>query len=366
MPEFVLPSFAIGTGGLAGNPQNSALNTDLEVQISVIRESLQQFKAHHMRVWIDSALHYGAGNALKAIGMALGKEPGKDTVLSIKVGRILEAPTPDTPYEPSSFCGEAHFNRRFDYSESGVLRAFRQSFEFLNAGRVQQGWQPVEPGDLDMVVFVHDPETGVHGDKTDFIIQQVRHEALPALRELRRTGKIKAVGVGTNEITCALKLAGHADLDLLMIAGRLTLLSNSALRAPAQIQQDTAGLTELLQEAKKHRKSIISAAPGQSGMLYEGGTWYNYQPAPNEIITFRESIRAVFDKYHVPLTAGALQFPLLAGAKAIVCGICSNQELANNLAYFSHNIPQALWCDLEAQDLIGRIILKNGSPVNAA
>lgn len=352
LTEFILPNFAIGTGGLSGNPQNTALPTDLETQVAVIKESLRQFKAWGMRPWIDTALHYGAGNALKAIGLALDKHPDKDIILSIKVGRILEEPTPDNPYQPGPFRGEACLNRRFDYSEAGVLRAFEQSFEFLNKERLQQGGPLIEPDDLEVVVFVHDPERGTHGKGTGQTIHQVRNQALPALNQLKTSRKIKAIGIGTNEVACALQFVDYPHLDSVMVAGRLTLLSNDAPQAPEQIRQDTTGLLELLQKVKRYDKFLISAAPGQSGMLYKGGNWYNYQPASEEVISFRDKINAVFDKYSVPLSAGALQFPLLAGARAVVCGICSNSELAGNLTDFSCRIPTALWLDLESQNLI--------------
>src|ERR1700730_12272529 len=130
--SFNIPNFAVGTGGLSGNPQDISIPTDRDTQVKVLQESLRQFRAHRMRPWIDTALHYGSGNVLKAIGLALGERPDEDITLSIKVGRILEEPTADTPYEPGPFRGEAHLNRRFDYSAKGVQRALDQSFEFLN------------------------------------------------------------------------------------------------------------------------------------------------------------------------------------------------------------------------------------------
>lgn len=340
---------AIGTGGLSGNPQDTSLPTDLDTQVNVLQDSLRQFEGHGMRPWIDTALHYGAGNALTAVGLALDEHPDKNVVLSFKVGRILEEPTPDRPYEQGDFRGEGKFNRTFDYSREGIQRAFEQSFEFLNKGRKERGWPPIQPGDLDTIVFVHDPEQGTHGEKTPQIVQQVRDEALPALNELKASGKIKAIGIGTNEIACARNFVDHPNLDIVMVAGRLTLLSNGSPEAPDQIKQDNEGLSDLLKEVRKYNKHFISAAPGQSGLLYEDGKWYNYAPASQEIIEFKDKIKEVCDKHSTPLSTAALQFPGLAGASAIVCGICSSKELENNLEDFSQPIPKELWAELKSK-----------------
>lgn len=350
-PPFTLPSFAVGTGGLSGNPEDLSLPTGLVAQAKVLREALAQFRVHRLSPWIDTALHYGAGNALRAIGIALGEHPDPRITLSIKVGRVLEKPTAEKPYEPSSFSGEPPLNRRFDYSRKGTLDAFEQSFEFLNKDRIAYGWQPIRPEDLNTVVFVHDPESGAHGERTDQIVAQVKNEALPALAELKAQGKIKAIGVGTNEVAAARALIDDPNLDIAMMAGRFTLLANGASNAPAQIQQDTKGLAELLQAAREQGKQIVTAAPGNSGILY-GGKWYNYTPATPEVAAFKDAVKAVFDRHNVPLAAGALQFPMLAGASAVVCGPCSAREAEESMVNFTRSIPQQLWTDLAAQNLI--------------
>jgi D-threo-aldose 1-dehydrogenase len=350
--QFELPIFCLGTGGLAGNPQDASLPTDQATQVKILEYALAQFHAHGMRPWIDTALHYGAGNALKSIGLALGEHPNKDIVLSIKVGRVLEKPTPAEPYEQGPFKGEGEYNRRFDYSIEGTLGAFNQSFEFLNEERLKHGWRAIKPQDINTIVFVHDPERRAHGDKADGIIKQVKDEAFPALATLKREGKIKAIGVGTNEIACALQLVEHPDLDLVMVAGRFTLLSNHAAKAPQEILDDTQGLLTLLDKVHELGKRIICAAPGNSGLLYEGGSWYNYKPASTEVMAFRNQIKSVTEKHNVPLAAAALQFPLMAGASAVVCGAASSEELSKTLADFKRPIPPALWKELQKSELI--------------
>lgn len=351
--DFILPRFAVGTGAISGFPEDTTLPTDLEAQVALVKDALEQFKNRGMRPWIDTALHYGAGNALIAIGEALGNNPASIT-LSIKTGRILEKRpehiTPDGPFR-----GEGPYLRRFDYSREGTLGAVEQSFEFLNRNRIKLGWKTVKLEDLNTVVYVHDPESGVHGENTERVIRQVKEEALPALAELKKEGKIKAIGVGTNEIACACALVAHPDLDIVMVAGRLTLLAHHAFGAPQEVLYDTEGLPELLQEVRKHGKQVVSAAPGSSGILY-GGTWYNYKPASQEVLEFRDRMAEACQKHGVSLSAAALQFPARAGARAVVPGPASLEQLRKSFDNFIYPIPDALWETMEAQGLIDNTI----------
>lgn len=350
---FTLPPIAIGTAGIAGNPQDKSLVVgSIEQQAEVVSDALLQCKIRKMRPWIDTALHYGAGNALKSIGLGIGPKIPKDLTLSIKVGRYLETPSEFYPYEQGPFAGEARMTRVFDYSAPGVMRAFDQSFKFLNHYRKDKGWKEIRPEDINTIVFVHDPEQGVHGEKTAEIMQQVRKEALPTLQKLKEKGEIKAIGLGCNEVACANELADAPQLDLIMVAGRLTLMSNENPNAPDEIQRDTKGLTELLEKVKAKGKQFIAAAPGQSGILYPGGNWYNYRKASDEIMKYRDDIEAVCNKHSIKLTSAALNFPLLAGASAVVAGPSSPKEVAVCLDDFHAEVKPELWKELEEKKLI--------------
>jgi D-threo-aldose 1-dehydrogenase len=136
------------------------------------------------------------------------------------------------------------------------------------------------------------------------------------------------------------------------VAGRFTLLSNGSPEAPDEVKHDTRHLPELLSKVREHGKHLVSAAPGQSGLLYEGGRWYNYRPVSQEVMRFRNKIKEVCDRHNVPLSAAALQFPALGGASAVVCGASSAAELQNSLKDFDRPLPVALWQELEARHLI--------------
>jgi D-threo-aldose 1-dehydrogenase len=87
-----------------------------------------------------------------------------------------------------------------------VRRSLEESLERLGLDRVD-------------IVLVHDPD--------DFM-EQAADEAYPALAELRAQGAVRAVGAGMNSATALAWLVERCDLDCVLVAGRYTLLDDSA------------------------------------------------------------------------------------------------------------------------------------------
>jgi D-threo-aldose 1-dehydrogenase len=76
---------------------------------------------------------------------------------------------------------------------------------------------------------------------------------------------------------------------------------------------------------------------------------YNYAPAGTAILRRALRLRDICDRYGVPLAAAALQFPLRHPAvSAALVGVRSADEVAENMALVSMDIPAALWSDLDA------------------
>ncbi|WP_164503820.1 aldo/keto reductase [Rickettsiales endosymbiont of Stachyamoeba lipophora] len=347
-----LPPIALGTATIAGGMPNKSLAMNVNQQAEIIRQAIELYKKYNLELWIDTAPLYGNGNALIATGIALGEHPSSVT-LSIKVGRILEQVTDNKPYVPGPFAGEGHYNIRFDYSIKGINNSFKQNFEFLNKARKERGWSELAPKDFkNLIIFIHDPETGMHGANTGVIIKQVKKEALPALNELKKQKQLTHIGVGTNEVDAALELVDSKFLDIIMVAGRFTLLANKAPKAPKEIKEDTAKTIELLNAAKQHAKYLVSASPGNSGLMYPGGNWYNYKTASAEILEFRDKIIKVFDKYHLPIDAGIFRFPIEAGAVATVMGALTSEQIEANLKSFKTKVPLELWQELQEEGLV--------------
>ena len=167
--------------------------------------------------YVDTAPLYGSGRSERLVGEALSALSGDDFVLSTKVGRLLE-PVEDSS-APDRSSDLPPMEPVFDYSRDGVLRSVEDSLERTGLDRVD-------------VLYVHDPDEGRSVDdlyESPGHYRQVIDEALPALVELRSQGVIKAVGVGMNGWQMLAQFARDGDFDCFLLAGRYTLLDQSAL-----------------------------------------------------------------------------------------------------------------------------------------
>ena len=206
----------------------------------------------------DTAPHYGAGLSEQRLGAALRDRPRDEYVLSTKVGRLLVAGTPGESTGADIFAESSGLGRVRDYSPDGVRRSLEQSLDRLGLDRAD-------------VVHVHDAE--------EHLDQAIR-EAVPALVELREQGAIGAVSVGIDHPAAAVRFVREADLDCVLIAGRYTLLDQSAA-------------TELLPLCRQRGVAVLAAAPFNSGVLADPrpGATYWYRAAPPDIVEARAAHR---------------------------------------------------------------------------
>jgi D-threo-aldose 1-dehydrogenase len=206
---------------------------------------------------------------------------------------------------------------RFDYSRDATLASLESSLRRLGRDRVD-------------VVHVHDP---------DDHMQQAMEHCVPTLVQLRDEGVITAVSVGTMVCATALTMLAEADVDLIMIANRLTLLDHSAL-------------DELVPACDSRGVPLVAAAVFNSGLLasQRPGVWFDYAPASSALVERAKRAAAICATHGVPLRAAALQFPLRFGpVAAVVAGMANAAQVAENIELMNVNIPQALWDELDAE-----------------
>ena len=103
-----------------------------------------------------------------------------------------------------------------------------------------------------------------------------------------------------NEWQACAALAEQGDFDLFLLAGRYTLLEQEALDSflPLCVQRGIG---------------IIVGGPYNSGILATGpkpGAFYNYEPAPPEIVARVDRLQRVCRSHGVALAEAALAFPL--------------------------------------------------------
>ncbi|MES2974551.1 MAG: aldo/keto reductase [Pseudomonadota bacterium] len=285
----------------------------------------------------DTAPHYGHGLSERRLGDALRHRPRDEFVLSSKVGRLL------TPHEGAARAQHSYvdilpFNQHWDYSAAGTRRSVEDSLQRLGLARLD-------------AAFVHDPDAATHGDRAPEVLRQVIAETLPALGQLKREGLIRQIGLGTNDVAVVLQVLREvpreAALDVLMLAGRYSLLDHSAL-------------PELLPLCLARGVRIALGGVFNSGILATGVRGaggavptFNYAPASPEWLARTGRIEAVCEAQGIPLRAAALQFPLAHPAVDIVMlGARKAAEWDDAQAMLAHPIPPQFWHALRAQGLL--------------
>ena len=150
--------------------------------------------------YFDTAPLYGHGLSEKRVGATLATLPRDEFVLSTKVGRLLVPATEGERYagmhdaEPVAI--------RYDYSYDAVRRSLESSLERLGLDRVD-------------ILLCHDIDVWTHGDAQPGIFEAARDGALPAMRELREQGVVRAIGLGVNEWQVCSRVHGRDGCGLL-------------------------------------------------------------------------------------------------------------------------------------------------------
>jgi D-threo-aldose 1-dehydrogenase len=262
----------------------------------------------------DTAPHYGVGVSERRLGAFLAGHPRDEFTVCTKVGRLLVPAAGDVQAE-EGFYGVPPLTRVRDYSRDGVRRSLEESLERLGLDRVD-------------VVLIHDPD--------DFM-EQAAGEAYTALASLRDQGVVRAIGAGMNSESALAWLAERCDLDCVLVAGRYTLLDQSAAE-------------ELFPLCQRRGVAVLAAGVFNSGILAgpDDGATYDYAPAPPGLLDRARRMRDACASYGVPLPAAALQFTLRhPGVTAAVVGARSADEITADVSYLETHIPDALWAELD-------------------
>lgn len=278
--------------------------------------------------YFDTSPYYGYGRSELLFGAGLRSVPRDSFLLSTKVGRVMAPIRPGESVEGWRR-GGLPFRATFDYSRDGTLRSLEQSHLRLGLASID-------------IALIHDCDVFTHGDPEPSY-RQALAGAWPALAELKRQGVIRATGVGLNEVEASLRFLRDTDIDLIMLAGRYTLL-------------DQSGLDELLPLAQAKGVGILLAAPFNSGILATGSgspASYDYAAAKPDIVERVRQIETVCARHGVALQAAALQFPLAHPAmRAVVPGATRPAEVRQNVAWMNAPIPAGFWQELRSLRLI--------------
>lgn len=278
--------------------------------------------------YFDTAPLYGSGLSERRMGRALARRPRQDYVLSSKVGWLIE---PDGGVQQDGpYVGLDGSRRRCDYGYDATLRSLEASLQRLGMDSID-------------IVYIHDLDTACHGEALEQRYGEAMRGAYRALAELREQGVIGAIGLGVNEWQVCARMLAEADPDVFLLAGRYSLLDQSALISflPACVQRGVG---------------VVIGGAFNSGILATGAVpdaRYDYKPAPRDILLRTERLDAICRQHDVPLAAAALQFPSFHPAVvSVLPGARKVAEMAANIDLFERPVPPALWGELKAEGLL--------------
>lgn len=272
--------------------------------------------------YIDVAPHYGLGLGERRVGQAIKALPREELIISTKVGRLL-VPSPETAHlqDEQGFVVPADVKRVFDYSRDGIMRSFEESLKRLDVDYID-------------ILYLHDPDNDWESASTT---------GVQTLIELRDQGVVKAIGAGMNQHEMLTRFVKETDIDLVMLAGRFTLLEQESLK-------------ELLPAAIERNVGIVNVGVYNSGLLAKNrpaaGAHYNYLPAPEELLQRVNRIADVCEKFGTTLPEAAIAYVQLHPAVcSVVLGARNGKQAHENTLRFGKTMPSELWTELAEQGL---------------
>jgi D-threo-aldose 1-dehydrogenase len=328
-----LPPIVFGTSCL-GNLYQAL---PWETKLATVREF---FRHVAPPVVLDSAGKYGAGLALEVIGRCLRelKLPAEQVLVSNKLAwkrvplRGLE-PT----FEPGVWADLKHDAVQV-ISYEGILECWRQGIDLLGG---------VRPA----IVSVHDPDEylsgATHPRDRERRLQDIV-EAYRALNELKSRGEVAAVGVGAKSWTVIRELAERAELDWVMFACSLTVMTH-----PPEL---------LAFMDRLHRRGVgmINSAVFHAGFL-TGGSFFDYRKvdpavaADAPLFAWRTAFGALCLRFGVRPADVCVRFGMaVPGVLATALNTSKPERVADNVAAVTAEIPAALWTALKDAGLVAR------------
>ncbi|MFF7981633.1 aldo/keto reductase [Streptomyces sp. NPDC007901] len=270
--------------------------------------------------YFDTAPHYGLGLSERRLGEALRGYDRTAYALSTKVGRRLEPGPGDGDDLANGFAVPDTLRRVWDFTADGIRRTLEASLERLGLDRVD-------------VVYLHDPDEHA---------EQAFREGYPALEKLRSEGVVGAIGAGMNQTAMLTRFVRDTDVDVVLCAGRYTLLDQSAL-------------ADLLPAAEERGASVVIGGAFNSGLLANPtpDATYNYAQAPQELLSRALRLKSLAEQHGTTLRAAALAFCAAHPAVAsVLVGARSAAEIEDGARQFATPVPAAFWQELRATGLL--------------
>ena len=303
---------------------------DEKTEIATVEQAL----ASGVRLF-DTSPHYGNGLAESRMGAGLRRAPRDQTLVSTKIGRIMDPftkkPEPRKDVVTPGFAGGFPHAPRFDYSYDGAMRSIEHSLLRMGLDRLD-------------IVLIHDCDVFTHGkEEAPGRFKEAMEGSYHALDKLRQEKVVKAIGFGINDAATCVKFAKAGDFDVAMMAGRYTLI-------------DQTGVAEFLPLALEKNMGVMLAGVFNSGILATGsgpGAKYDYAAPPKAVVDKVKAIEEICAKHKVTLRQAAIQFAYGHPAVvSVVLGAVKPEEVKSNVQDATVEIPAGLWSDLKSAKLL--------------
>jgi D-threo-aldose 1-dehydrogenase len=272
--------------------------------------------------YFDTAPHYGLGLSERRLARGIRDVARDSIVISSKVGRLLvDSPETAGRLDDDGFVVPADRRRVWDFTRDGILRSVEGSLQRLGLDRLD-------------IAYLHDPDEHWEAASTT---------GLQALVELREQGVVGAIGAGMNQHRMLTEFVRRTDVDVVMVAGRFTLLDQSAL-------------ADLLPAAQERGVGVVAAAVYNSGLLsspvVDTSAHFDYGQASPEVLRRTLEIAAVCARHGVSLPEAAIQYPLRHPAVvSVVTGMRTAEHVRSTVERYRSQIPEELWEEMAALGL---------------
>ena len=299
LPNNLTPT-SFGTAAIAGLYQSVSLERAFETLQAAWDGGIRYF---------DTAPHYGQGMAERILGDFLRDKPEGSYVISTKVGRLLN-PSAQRIGQLNGFVDPLPFDQHYDYSYDGIIRSVEDSYQRLGLNKID-------------ILYVHDIGARTHNEDADRTQSQLLDSGVRALDKLRSNGAIQAVGLGVNEVEICEQLIGRMHLDLILLAGRYTLLDRTAE-------------SNLLPLCQHHSIKLVIGGVFNSGILATGaikGAHWDYGPPPESVIKRVNELDQICKNHEITLADASLAFPMRhPSVISVLLGNSNPMLLKKNLA----------------------------------
>lgn len=237
--------------------------------------------------FIDVSPYYGLTKAETVLGKAIKNIPRDKFILSTKAGRYGE--------------------NDFDFSSKRIIKSVDESLTRLQTDYID-------------ILHLHDIE---------FVsLDQIIHESIPTLLELKKAGKIRFIGISGLPLKIFKVVSEQVPLDTILSYCHYTL--------------NNTGLLTIEEEMRNKGIGIINASPLSMGLLTKKGP-PDWHPASDEIKRVCRQAVQFCEEQGVAIEKLAVQFAVANDRiPTTLVGTANPKHIARNVAWIEEPIDMEL------------------------